>query len=139
MSASINVMHLMGRLGRDAEAKVLANGKIVINFSLATDEGYKDREGNWIDKAEWHECSYFTTEAGSNYLMPRLTKGSTTYVMGKKETRKYVDKNGVEKFAVSCVANDVKPCGAPAAQTDSGTYAATQSQSVPAPDFDAPF
>jgi single-strand DNA-binding protein len=96
-------------MGRDAEVRVLQNGKPVINFSVATDEGYKDAQGNWVEKTEWTDVSYFTTEAGSNFLQPKLIKGALVYVEGKKETRKFTDKDGNERSAVACNARTVRP------------------------------
>ena len=109
MAASVNSMILVGRMGRDAEVRFMPNGKPVINFSVATDEGYKGADGNWIEKTEWTDVSYFTTEAGVNFLQPKLIKGALVYVEGSKETRKYTDKDGNERSAVSCKARTLRP------------------------------
>ncbi len=109
MAASVNSMILIGRQGRDAEVRTMPNGKPVINFSVATDEGYKGADGKWVEKTEWTDVSYFTTEAGANFLQPKLIKGALVYVEGSKETRKYTDKEGNERSAVSCKARTVRP------------------------------
>lgn len=109
MAASVNSMILVGRMGRDAEIRFMPNGKPVINFRVATDEGYKGADGNWVEKTEWTDVSYFTTEAGANFLQPKLIKGALVYVEGSKETRKYTDKEGNERSAVGCKARTVRP------------------------------
>lgn len=141
MAASVNSMVLVGRMGRDAEVRFMPNGKPVINFSVATDEGYKGADGNWVEKTEWTDVSYFTTEAGANFLQPKLIKGALVYVEGSKETRKYTDKEGNERSAVSCKARTVRPlAGFPTGGTGmSGASAPTAPAGGYDPDDSAPF
>ena len=140
MAASVNSMILVGRMGRDAEVRFMPNGKPVINFSVATDEGYKGADGNWIEKTEWTDVSYFTTEAGVNFLQPKLIKGALVYVEGSKETRKYTDKDGNERSAVSCKARTLRPlAGFPTGGTGmSGSSAATPPAGGYDPNTDEP-
>jgi single-strand DNA-binding protein len=78
---------LIGRLTRDIEVRDVPNGKKVVSFTVATDEGYKGKDGQWVDKAEFTDVSYFTTEAGVNFMSSRLHKGALVYVQGRKETQ----------------------------------------------------
>ncbi len=105
----LNKILLIGRLTRDMEVRALNNGKFAVSFAVATDEGYKDKNtGEWVDKAEFTDVSYFTTEGGVNFMTPRLHKGSLVYVEGRKETQKY-EKDGETRYAVKCIASEVRP------------------------------
>lgn len=106
----LNRLTLIGRLVRTPEVKVIGD-RTVMNFCVVTDEGYKGKDGEWVDRAEFTECSYFTTQRAIDYLLPALTKGSVVYVEGRKETRTY-EKNGVNHKAVSCNISDIRPLGA---------------------------
>ena len=120
-----NIMMLIGRLGRDAEVRTLPSGSTVLSFSMATDEGYKDKKtGEWVKKSEWTDVSYFTTDKAAAYLAPLLTKGAEVFVKGKKETRTY-DKDGITRYAVQCNADTVEPGnhgGGQKTQYDQGGY-----------------
>lgn len=106
----LNRLTLIGRLVRTPEVKAI-DDKFVMNFCVVTDESYKNKVGEWVDRAEFTECSYFTTQRAIDYLLPALTKGSVVYVEGRKETRTY-EKNGVNHKAVSCNISDIRPLGA---------------------------
>lgn len=106
----LNRLTLIGRLVRTPEVKVIGD-RTVMNFCVVTDEGYKGKDGEWVDRAEFTECSYFTTQRAIDYLLPALTKGSVVYVEGRKETRTY-EKDGVNHKAVSCNISDIRPLGA---------------------------
>lgn len=87
----INKVTLVGSLGRDAEQKQVSNGQQVVNFSMATNESYQDKGGNWQQKTEWHDI----TAWGS--LVDRaikLKKGDLLYLEGKIQNRSYQDKQG---------------------------------------------
>lgn len=98
----INKVTLIGNLGGDPEIRTLENGTPVGRFSLATNENYKDKEGNWQTQTEWHNVVVWRelAERAKN-----LKKGSTVYVEGKISYRKYTDKDGVEKTMTDIVAN----------------------------------
>ena len=87
----VNKVILVGRLGRDPEVKHLAGGKAVANFSIATDESFKDRDGERQKKTEWHNIVAWgaTAESAGKYLR----KGSLVYVEGALNTRKW-EKDG---------------------------------------------
>lgn len=126
--SKLNKLLLIGRLTRDAEVRDVNGDRKVLGFSVATDEGYKGKDGQWVDKAEFTDCSYFTTANGANFLGPKLHKGALVYVEGKKETQTY-EKDGQQLRAVKCIVDEVRPlekgerteaAPAPAASYDTG-------------------
>ncbi len=97
----INKVTLVGHLGGDPEIRTLENGTPVGRFSVATNENYKDKEGNWQSQTEWHNVVVWRDLAERAKM---LKKGSTVYVEGKISYRKYTDKDGVEKSLTDIVA-----------------------------------
>lgn len=97
----INKVTLVGHLGGDPEIRTLENGTPVGRFSVATNENYKDKEGNWQSQTEWHNVVVWRDLAERAKI---LKKGSTVYVEGKISYRKYTDKDGVEKSLTDIVA-----------------------------------
>ncbi len=97
----INKVTLIGHLGGDPEIRTLENGTPVGRFSLATNENYKDKDGNWQSLTEWHNVVVWRDLAER---AKQLKKGSTVYVEGKISYRKYTDKDGVEKSLTDIVA-----------------------------------
>ncbi|MBI1285712.1 MAG: single-stranded DNA-binding protein [Thiobacillus sp.] len=95
--ASVNKVILVGNLGRDPEMRYLPSGEAVANLAIATTDKYKDKTGQMVEATEWHRVSFFgrTAEVCGQYLK----KGSQVYVEGSIRTRKYTDKEGVEKYA----------------------------------------
>jgi single-strand DNA-binding protein len=95
--ASVNKVILVGNLGRDPEMRYLPSGEAVANLAIATTDKYKDKTGQMVEQTEWHRVSFFgrTAEVCGQYLK----KGSQIYVEGSIRTRKYTDKEGVEKYA----------------------------------------
>ncbi len=98
----INKVTLVGHLGGDPEIRTLENGTPVGRFSVATNENYKDKDGNWQSLTEWHNVVVWRDLAERAKM---LKKGSTVYVEGKISYRKYTDKDGVEKNLTDIVAN----------------------------------
>ena len=95
--ASVNKVILVGNLGRDPDMRYLPSGEAVANLAIATTDKYKDKTGQMVEQTEWHRVSFFgrTAEVCGQYLK----KGSQVYVEGSIRTRKYTDKEGVEKYA----------------------------------------
>ncbi len=95
--ASVNKVILIGNLGRDPEMRYLPSGSAVANLAIATTDKYKDKSGQMVESTEWHRVSFFdrTAEVCGQYLK----KGSQVYIEGSLKTRKYTDKDGVEKYA----------------------------------------
>ncbi|MDO8367748.1 MAG: single-stranded DNA-binding protein [Saprospiraceae bacterium] len=98
----INKVTLVGHLGGDPDIRTLENGTPVGRFSVATNENYKDKDGNWQSLTEWHNVVVWRDLAERAKM---LKKGSTVYVEGKISYRKYTDKEGVEKNLTDIVAN----------------------------------
>jgi single-strand DNA-binding protein len=101
----MNRVTLLGNLGADAELKVLANGDAVANFSIATTEKWKDREGNPQEKTEWHRCSIWGKRASG--LAPHLQKGTKVLVEGKLETRSY-EKDGEKRYTTAIKVTELE-------------------------------
>jgi single-strand DNA-binding protein len=95
--APVNKVILVGNLGRDPEMRYLPSGEAVANLRLATTDKYKDKSGQMQEATEWHTVSFFgrIAEVCGQYLK----KGSQVYVEGSLRTRKYTDKEGVERYA----------------------------------------
>jgi len=107
--ASINKVLLIGNLGQDPELKYLQSGDAVCNFSLATTESWKDRDGNPQDRTEWHNIVAFKrlAEICGEYLK----KGKQVYIEGRIRTRTWEDQNGVKRYTTEIVANEMKMLG----------------------------
>jgi single-strand DNA-binding protein len=86
---------VLGRLGRDPELRYTPNGTPVCQISVATDEGYKDREGNQVDRTEWHRIQAWRKQAEN--LCQYKKKGDLLLIEGKLQTRKFTDREGVER------------------------------------------
>ena len=100
--AGVNKVILLGRLGRDPEVRNFQNGGKVVNLRLATSERYKDREGNQQERTEWHSVAIFNERLGE-VAEKYLRKGSTVYIEGKLETRKWQDKDGQDRYTTEIV------------------------------------
>ena len=105
----LNKVTLIGRLGRDPECRYMPNGDAVCNFSLATSESWKDQSGQKKERTEWHNVIMYRhlAEIAGQYLK----KGSQVYLEGKIQSRKYTDKNGVERTVYEIVCHEMKMLG----------------------------
>lgn len=102
----INKVTLIGHLGADPEVRVLENGVKVARLSLATNENYKDKDGNWQKTTEWHNVVVWRDLADRAEKM--LKKGNLVYVDGKISYRKYTDQAGQERYMTDIVANTMR-------------------------------
>ena len=102
----LNKVILIGRLGRDPETRYMPNGEAVCNFSVATSESWKDKNGQRQEATEWHNVTMYRklAEIAGKYL----TKGSQVYLEGKIQSRKYQGKDGIERTAYEIIANEMK-------------------------------
>jgi single-strand DNA-binding protein len=98
----VNRVTLIGNLGRDPEIRTLETGAMVAKFSVATDEGYRDAAGTWVDRVEWHEVVAWRQLA--ERAQSTLKKGMLVYVEGKLSTRKWKDQNDLERSRTEVVA-----------------------------------
>src|SRR5262245_37145579 len=107
--ASVNKVILVGHLGADPEIRYLPNGDAVANFSIATSERWKDKNGEMQERTEWHRVAMFKrlAEIAGEYLK----KGSQIYVEGRLQTRKWQDKDGQDKYTTEIVANAMQMLG----------------------------
>jgi single-strand DNA-binding protein len=99
---SVNKVILVGRLGRDPEIRYTTGGQAVANFSMATDESYKDRNGERQKRTEWHKIVAWRKLA--EFSQQYLKKGSMIYVEGKIQSREWQDKEGQKRTTVEIVA-----------------------------------
>jgi single-strand DNA-binding protein len=94
--ASVNKVILIGNLGRDPEVRYLPSGDAVANLNLATTEKWKDKNGEPQEQTEWHRVAFFGRQA--EICGEYLRKGSSVYVEGRLQTRKWTDKDGIERY-----------------------------------------
>ncbi len=103
MAGSLNKVMLIGNLGRDPESRSFQNGGKVVSLNIATSETWKDRQtGERKEKTEWHSVQIFNENIG-RVAEQYLRKGSKVYIEGALQTRKWQDKNGVEKYTTEIV------------------------------------
>lgn len=108
--ASVNKVIIVGNLGRDPEVRYMPSGDAVANIAVATTDKWKDKQtGEQKEQTEWHRVSFFGKLA--EIVGQYLTKGSQIYIEGKLQTRKYTDKDGVEKFATEIRADTMQMLG----------------------------
>lgn len=137
--SSLNKCSFIGHLGRDVELRYLPSGEAVANFSIACSEKWKDKQtGEMREETEWVRISFFgkLAEVAGQYLH----KGSLVYVDGKMKTRKYTDKDGVEKTSTEIKGETLKMLGgkgnseggqAPRQQGSAPRQASQQRQAAP--------
>ncbi len=106
MAGSMNKAILVGRLGQDPKLAYAASGVAVANFNIATDESFTDRDGNKVDRTEWHRIVVFGKQAElcSNYL----SKGSLVLIEGSLQTRKWQDQQGQDRYTTEIKAQRVQ-------------------------------
>ena len=107
--ASVNKVILVGNLGRDPEIRYLPSGAPGANITIATSSKYKGKDGNMVEETEWHRVTFFGKLA--EIVGQYLKKGRSVYVEGRIKTRKYTDKDGVEKYATDIIANEMQMLG----------------------------
>ena len=127
----INKAIIVGNLGKDPEVRFTPSGVAVCNFTVATSESWKDKEGNKQEKTEWHNVVAFgkLAEICGEYLK----KGKQVYIEGRLQTDKY-EKNGETRYSTKIVARVMKMLG----HKESG-IAGTTAPEASTPDDDVPF
>lgn len=135
--ASVNKVIIIGNLGRDPEIRYMPSGDAVASLAIATTDTWKDKTtGEKKEQTEWHRVSFFgrTAEVCGQYLK----KGSAVYVEGSLRTRKYTDKDGVEKYATEIRGDSMQMLGGrsggggEASMDGGGGYSAPPQQQRPA-------
>jgi single-strand DNA-binding protein len=128
--AGVNRVILIGNLGKDPEIRNLEGGAKVANFSLATTESYKGKNGEKVEQTEWHNIVLWRglAEVAESYLK----KGSSIYVEGKIRTRDWTDKDGNKRYTTEIIADNMVMLGS---RRDSGEggYNGPQKSEKPAP------
>ena len=103
MSGSLNKVMLIGRLGQDPEVRSTQDGRSLCTFSLATSESWNDKNtGEKREKTEWHRVVVFN-EGLVNIIQQYVKKGSNVFIEGQLQTRKWEDKDGIEKYTTEVV------------------------------------
>lgn len=105
MARGVNKVILIGNLGQDPELRYTGSGTAVCNLRLATNESYKDRDGNLVEKAEWHTIVAWAQlgEICNEYL----SKGSQVYFEGKLQTRSWEDRDGNTRYSTEVKAEEM--------------------------------
>ncbi|MFY0626427.1 MAG: single-stranded DNA-binding protein [Reichenbachiella sp.] len=119
--AGVNKVILLGNLGRDPEVRHLENGRAVANFSIATSETYKNKQGEKVTNTEWHNVVLWTplAEIAEKYMK----KGNQVYIEGKLTSRSYEDKEGVTKYITEVVGRELTLLGGPRQDDNSNARA----------------
>src|SRR5437899_4311147 len=133
---SLNRVQLIGNLGKDPEVKYTPQGTPVAKITLATNERFKDKAGEWQDRTEWHNVVLWQrlAEIAGQYLK----KGGKVYIEGRLQTRKWQDKEGRDRWTTEIVANEMQMLdskgggGAPADREYSGAGADRKPAAAPA-------
>jgi single-strand DNA-binding protein len=107
--ASVNKVILIGNLGRDPETRYTTGGDAVTNLNIATSETWKDKAGEKQEKTEWHRVVLFGRQA--EIAGEYLKKGRSVYIEGRLQTKKYTDKDGVEKYSTEIVGDRMQLLG----------------------------
>jgi single-strand DNA-binding protein len=107
--AGVNKVILVGHLGKDPEVRHLESGRSVANFSIATSETYKNKNGEKVTNTEWHNIVMWSPLA--QIAEKYLKKGSLIYLEGKLTTRSYDDKDGNKRYVTEVVAQSMTMLG----------------------------
>jgi single-strand DNA-binding protein len=102
MAGSVNKVILIGNVGKDPEIRTFGNGGKVANFSIATSEQWKDKQGQRQEKTEWHNIAVFS-DGLVGVIERYVKKGSKLYIEGKLQTRKWQDRDGNDKYTTEVV------------------------------------
>ena len=140
----VNKVILIGNLGRDPEVRHLEGGVAVATFSLATNENYRDKNGEWQTTTEWHDIVLWRGLA--ERAEKQLRRGMQVYIEGKLTHRKYQDKDGNDRYRTEVVADVLRilekrdrPAGMDAGPSDSPQRMSSPSSQSPGEDDDLPF
>jgi single-strand DNA-binding protein len=107
--SGVNKALLIGRLGGDPEVRYAPSGAAVANFTVATSENWKDKDGQRQEKTEWHKIVVFGNLA--KVCGDYLHKGKQVYIEGRIQTRKWEDKDGINRWTTEIVANQMQMLG----------------------------
>ena len=134
----LNQAQIIGRVGRDPELRYMSNGDAAVTLSIATSEKWKDKAtGEQKEATEWHKVNFFgrMAEIAGEYLR----KGSLVYVAGQIRTRKYTDKDGIEKYSTEITGREMKMLGDKASGDRQDAQKSSPAGSIADMDDDIPF
>ncbi len=148
--ASVNRVILVGNLGRDPELRYIPSGQAVANFTLATNDRWRDKEGNNQERTEWHRIVVWGKSAEN--CAQYLQKGRSVYIEGRLQTREWEDKDGNKRQTTETIAQTVQflggrggagggaePGGGPSRDSGSSGAGAGGGESSGPPSSDVPF
>jgi single-strand DNA-binding protein len=130
--ASVNKVIIVGNLGKDPEVRYMPSGSAICNITVATSRQWKNKDsGERQEETEWHRIALFDrlAEIAGEYLK----KGKSVYIEGRLKTRKYTDKDGVEKYTTEIVASEMQLLGGREGGGMGGGGEAEMGSSAPAP------
>ena len=142
--ASLNKVMLIGNLGKDPEVRYTAAGTAVASFSLATSEKFKNKNGEWEERTEWHNITLWArlAEIAGEYL----AKGKTVYIEGRLQTRKWQDRDGKDRYTTEIVGEKMQMLsgkgeggGRQGGRTENHARSRRYEEPVFNPDDDIPF
>lgn len=109
MARGVNKVILIGNLGQDPELRYTGSGTAVCNLSIATNETYKDRDGNLVEKTEWHRV--VTWDRLAEICGEYLSKGRQVYIEGSLQTRSWEDQDGNTRYTTEIKAREMQMLG----------------------------
>lgn len=125
MAGSVNKVILVGNLGKDPEVRHFEEGRGVANFSIATSESYRDKDGNLVENTDWHNIAIW--RPGLVGIAEKyLRKGNKVYVEGKLRSRSYEDQDKNTRYVTEVIVDNLVLLGAP--NKDSGTPVSTSDE-----------
>jgi single-strand DNA-binding protein len=131
--ASVNKVILIGNLGKDPEVRYAQSGSAICNLALATSRSWKDKtSGERVEETEWHRVALFDrmAEVAGEYLK----KGKSVYIEGRLKTRKWTDKEGVERYTTEVLADRMELLGSREGMgSPDGEESRPAARSAPAP------
>lgn len=135
--SGVNKVILLGNLGKDPEVRYLDNGVAVANFSLATTENYKNKQGERVSQTEWHNVVFWRglAEVAEKYLK----KGDSIYLEGKIRTRKWEDKEGNTRYSTEVLADNMTMLGKKNSQVSDSQELTSNEKLVSNDEDDLPF
>lgn len=134
MAFSLNKVMLIGQLGRDSETRVSPSNVSVTNFSIATENSYKGKDGNWVNETTWHNIVSFNL---SDYFKEVLKKGAKVYVEGRIQTDNYTDKEGNKRYSTKIVTERIIPLDKRGSENSSSSFSSSSEGENIIPDGDA--
>ncbi len=134
--ASINKVILIGNLGSDPEVRFTPSGSAVANFNIATNESWKDKNGQDQERTEWHKIVVWGKQAEN--CGEYLSKGRPVYIEGRLQTREWNDKDGNKRYTTEIIANTVQFLGGRPGEGGGKTYTEAKASAPSAPKSEAP-